>query len=191
MNRSQGLVTHSNDVCFWAQGRRGKLIVADDRGCELLHAREPGVKHTFCTRSEVIDVGWSCLFHLIVFIKFVFCKSPIGCGRSRRRKHWAVIFNHSLFPHHVPPKVRAQFSCTKLSVLRCSHPLESPLNLIDFGTRPNQPSIFYLQAPRAAYGPVAGTTDTCSTQVGPGLSRGGGRRRVQTMSRARASCGVV
>ena len=33
---------------------------------------------------------------------------------------------------------------------------------------------FYLQAPRAAYGPVAGTTDTCSTQVGPGLSRGGG-----------------
>ena len=50
LNRSQGLVTRSNDVWFWAQGGRGKLIVADDRGCELLHAREPGVKHTFCTR---------------------------------------------------------------------------------------------------------------------------------------------
>ena len=48
LNRSQGLVTRSNDVCFWAQGGRGKLIVADDRGCELLHARELGVKHTFC-----------------------------------------------------------------------------------------------------------------------------------------------
>ena len=75
MNRSQGLVTHSNDVCFWAQVGRGKVIVADDRGCELLHAREPGVKHMICTRSEVIDVGRSCLFHLIGFIKFVFCKS--------------------------------------------------------------------------------------------------------------------
>ena len=47
-NRSKGLVTRSNDVCFWAQVGRGELIVADDRGCELLQdAREPGVKHTF------------------------------------------------------------------------------------------------------------------------------------------------
>ena len=50
LNRSQGLVTRSNDVCFWAQVGRGELIVADDRGCELLHAREPGVKHMICTR---------------------------------------------------------------------------------------------------------------------------------------------
>ena len=72
-------------------------------------------------------------------------------------------------------------------ILRCSRTLSPALNLIDFRTDPTKPSIFYLQAPRAAYGPVAGTTDTCSTQVGPGLSRGG----APTLSNNESRTGVV